>query len=233
MSKMGVLSRKSAPKMWTIGPFPLCSMRSSFTQVSPSGFGRKGLRVAKTPTRSTPPKRGGRTVGDHWVSRCFRWSTACAGASALSCALAVLTISAARAGALHTAAPATDAFAVLSTCALSRVLASDSMSQAVPPGNPFSNCQISQRCENPSSPATAVSSANSGSKIIRPCRCGARKLLRGMPNFCGRSVRICAIGFMFMRAIVPHCGRNFAVKRCAGVRSLLKYPFGINQGRHV
>lgn len=130
-------------------------------------------------------------------------------------------------------APAADTFAVLSICALSRALASSSMSLAVPPGNPFSNCQISQRCENPSSPVTAAFSANSGSKIIRPCRCGARKLLRGMPNFCGRSVRICAIGFIFMRAIVPHCGRNFAVKRCAGVRSLLKCPFGINQGRHV
>ena len=31
-------------------------------------FGRNGERVAKTPTRSLPPRRGGRTVGDH-VSR--------------------------------------------------------------------------------------------------------------------------------------------------------------------
>ena len=159
MSKMGVLSRKSAPKMWTIGPFSVCSMWSSFTQVSPSGFGRKGLRVAKTPTRSTPPKRGGRTVGDHWVSRCFRWSAACAGTSALSCELAALTTFAACAGELHTAAPdgasdalqsvtavapVADAFSMFATCAFGAP-ASDSMSQAVPPGNPFSNCQINQR----------------------------------------------------------------------------------------
>ncbi len=32
------------------------------------GLGRKGERVAKTPRRAFPPKRGGRTVGDH-VSR--------------------------------------------------------------------------------------------------------------------------------------------------------------------
>ena len=29
------------------------------------GLGRNGLRVANTPTRSAPPKRGGRTVFDH------------------------------------------------------------------------------------------------------------------------------------------------------------------------
>ena len=28
------------------------------------GFGRKGERVANTPTRSLPPRRGGRTVAD-------------------------------------------------------------------------------------------------------------------------------------------------------------------------
>ena len=37
------------------------------------GLGRKGDRVAKTPTRVLPPSRGGRTVGDQpsrtaWVN---------------------------------------------------------------------------------------------------------------------------------------------------------------------
>lgn len=31
----------------------------------PDGIRRNGLRVAKTPTRSAPPRRGGRTVFDH------------------------------------------------------------------------------------------------------------------------------------------------------------------------
>ena len=30
------------------------------------GFGLKGLRMAKMPMRSEPPRRGGRTVGDHF-----------------------------------------------------------------------------------------------------------------------------------------------------------------------
>ena len=51
--------------------------------------------------------------------------------------------------------------------------------------------------------------ANTGSKTMRPCRWGAKKLLRGMPNFCGRSVCMCAIGSM--PVIVRHGG----VGRCA------------------
>ena len=39
-------------------------MASSFTLDSPSGLGRNGDRVAKTPIRVLPPSRGGRTVGD-------------------------------------------------------------------------------------------------------------------------------------------------------------------------
>ena len=37
-----------------------------------------------------------------------------------------------------------------------------------------------------------------------PQCCGARKLLRGMPNFWGRSVRICAMGFM-LRGLLLWC----------------------------
>ena len=33
------------------------------------GLGRKGERLANTPTRRFPPSRGGRTVGDHWGRR--------------------------------------------------------------------------------------------------------------------------------------------------------------------
>ena len=142
MSRIGVPSRRSAPSTWMMGPASPCSMLSIFTQVRPIGLGLKGLRVAKTPTRSVPPRRGGRTVGDQ-----------------LSLAPAL--------------------FAVALSVA---------MSAAVPPGVPFSNCQMSHRWLKLSSPATAASSANSGSNTIEPCRCGAKKLLRGMPNFCGRSV---------------------------------------------
>lgn len=39
-------------------------MPISRTQESPSAFGRKGERVANTPMRALPPRRGGRTVGD-------------------------------------------------------------------------------------------------------------------------------------------------------------------------
>ena len=53
------------PSTWTMGPLPVSSTRSSLTQVSPMGLGRNGLRVANTPTRSAPPRRGGRTVFDH------------------------------------------------------------------------------------------------------------------------------------------------------------------------
>ena len=134
MSKMGVPSRRSAPNTWTIGPSSVSSTWSILTQVNPMGLGRNGLRVANTPMRSDPPKRGGLTVGDHFV------------------------------------------FVPL----LSLVAASAAMSCAVPPGVPFSNSQSSHACEKPSSPATALFSANSGSKTMRPCKCGARKLLRGM-----------------------------------------------------
>ena len=36
---------------------------SSLTADSPMGLGRYGARVAKTPMRTLPPRRGGRTVG--------------------------------------------------------------------------------------------------------------------------------------------------------------------------
>ncbi|VWL99243.1 Uncharacterised protein [Collinsella intestinalis] len=121
------------------------------------GLGRKGLRVAKTPRRSEPPRRGGRTVGVH--------------------------------------------FAVVP--GLLAVAASTAISAAVPPGVPFSNSQSSHRWLNSSKPATACGSANSGSNTMRPCRCGAKKLLRGMPNFCGRSVSICAMGVISMPAPYP------------------------------
>lgn len=39
---------------------------SSSTDESPIGFGLNGERVAKTPMRTFPPRRGGRTVGDHF-----------------------------------------------------------------------------------------------------------------------------------------------------------------------
>ena len=136
-----------------------------------SGLGRKGLRVAKTPRRSEPPRRGGRTVGVH--------------------------------------------FAVVP--GLLAVAASTAISAAVPPGVPFSNSQSSHRWLNSSKPATACGSASSGSNTMRPCRCGAKKLLRGMPNFCGRSVSICAVSYTHLdvykrqrryssRAIFRNCG---------------------------
>ena len=66
MSKMGVPSIKSAPVTRSTVPKPSTrSTAASFTQDSPMGFGRKGDRVANTPSRMFPPKRGGRTVGDH------------------------------------------------------------------------------------------------------------------------------------------------------------------------
>lgn len=61
----GVPSIRSAPRTMSTGPTSgRCSMASSFTLESPRGFGRKGERVANTPTRVLPPRRGGRTVGD-------------------------------------------------------------------------------------------------------------------------------------------------------------------------
>ena len=52
-------------------PCAVFSTPASLTQLSPMAFGRKGERVAKTPTRLFPPSLGGRTVGDH-VSRSVR-----------------------------------------------------------------------------------------------------------------------------------------------------------------
>lgn len=129
------------------------------------GLGRKGLRVANTPLRLVPPRRGGLTVGNHFsvVPRLFSVCTSLA------------------------------------------------ISAAVPPGVPFSNSQMSHRYVKPSIPSTAEFRANSGSKMMVPRKCGARKLFRGMPNFCGMSVWMCAIGFM--AAILPQRKRAFV---CCG-----------------
>ena len=62
---MGVPSIRSAPRTMRTGPTSgRCSMASSRTLDRPRGLGRKGERVAKTPIRVLPPRRGGRTVGD-------------------------------------------------------------------------------------------------------------------------------------------------------------------------
>ena len=62
---MGVPSNKSAPETTNTNPFSfVSSTRSNRTLVNPIGLGRKGERVANTPIRLLPPKRGGRTVGD-------------------------------------------------------------------------------------------------------------------------------------------------------------------------
>ena len=62
---MGVPSIRSAPVTCSTAPRVVCcSMAVSRTDDSPRAFGRKGLRVAKTPMRRFPPSRGGRTVGD-------------------------------------------------------------------------------------------------------------------------------------------------------------------------
>ena len=60
--------RQERPLSCRIFPFFPSSTLSSLTQESPTGLGRKGERVAKTPTLLLPPKRGGLTVGDHWFS---------------------------------------------------------------------------------------------------------------------------------------------------------------------
>ena len=65
ISRIGVPSIKSAPE--TSSTCPSVSSRripSSRTAESPIGFGRNGERVANTPMRVFPPRRGGRTVGD-------------------------------------------------------------------------------------------------------------------------------------------------------------------------
>ena len=65
MSKMGVPSTRSAPATRSTGPSASSRSRpSSRTQLRPRALGRKGERVAKTPRRVLPPRRGGRTVGD-------------------------------------------------------------------------------------------------------------------------------------------------------------------------
>ena len=56
-------STRSAPATTSTGPG---SMRSRRTLERPTGLGRKGLRVAKTPTLLLPPSRGGRTVELHF-----------------------------------------------------------------------------------------------------------------------------------------------------------------------
>lgn len=91
------------------------------------------------------------------------------------------------------------------------VCTSLAISTAVPPGVPFSNSQMSHRYVKPSIPSTAEFRANSGSKMMVPCKCGARKLFRGMPNFCGISVWMCAIGFMV--AILPQRQVRFLLLR--------------------
>ena len=57
---------RSAPRTCSTGPrSDVSSIFSSSTDESPIGFGLNGERVAKTPMRTFPPRRGGRTVGDH------------------------------------------------------------------------------------------------------------------------------------------------------------------------
>ena len=62
ISKIGVPSKRSAPETRRIFPCSLSATFSNFTQDNPMGFGRKGERLAKTPTRLFPPNLGGRTV---------------------------------------------------------------------------------------------------------------------------------------------------------------------------
>ena len=65
MSKIGVPLTMSAPRTYSTGLSASSSDTcSSSTAESPSPLGRKGERLANTPTRSFPPSRGGRTVGD-------------------------------------------------------------------------------------------------------------------------------------------------------------------------
>ena len=52
MSRMGVPSTRSAPRTWSTGPkASVYAMWSSRTEERPMGLGRKGERLAKTPTR--------------------------------------------------------------------------------------------------------------------------------------------------------------------------------------
>ena len=106
------------------------------------------------------------------------------------------------------------------------VCTSLAISAAEPPGVPFSNCQMSHRYVKPSIPSTAEFRANSGSKTMVPCRCGARKLFRGMPNFCGMSVWMWAIGFMI--AILPQRKERFClpILRLFGLLQLIHGDIG-------
>ena len=105
-------------------------MSSRRTHDRPIGFGRNGERVANTPMRTLPPRRGGRTVGDQ-SARTFS-----------------------------------------------------------------ENSQMSQMCENASSPRTASRLRNSGSKIISACRLSTTPLWRGTPNFVAKSLWMWAMGFI-------------------------------------
>ena len=61
---------RSAPRTCSTGPrSDVSSIFSSSTDESPIGFGLNGERVAKTPMRTFPPRRGGRTMGCHSPSR--------------------------------------------------------------------------------------------------------------------------------------------------------------------
>ena len=71
MSTIGVPSMRSAPLTVMEGaPSPVKLIFSILTQLMAKGFGLKLLRVANTPSRVLPPRRGGRTVGFQ-VSRTF------------------------------------------------------------------------------------------------------------------------------------------------------------------
>ena len=60
---------RSAPLTVMTGPsFLSMSMLMILADDSPSSFGRKGERDAKTPILLLPPSRGGRTVSPHWPS---------------------------------------------------------------------------------------------------------------------------------------------------------------------
>lgn len=66
ISKIGVPSIRSAPRIWSIGPVDWeYSMDLIKTEDKPIGFGLNGDLVANTPIRFSPPRRGGLTVGDH------------------------------------------------------------------------------------------------------------------------------------------------------------------------
>ncbi len=65
ISRTGVPSTKSPPEISISTRRSKTRSSSNFTTDKPIGFGRSGERVASTPRRSTPPRRGGLTVGLH------------------------------------------------------------------------------------------------------------------------------------------------------------------------